>query len=573
MGRPMDSVARRRVIDVAAGRSPADLVLRGGQVVNVCTGEIRATDIALAGDRIAGLGQYEGRRTVDLGGRFVLPGFIDGHIHLESSMVTPREFARWVLRRGTTTVICDPHEIANVCGVNGIRYLLEGTPSPLDIFALAPSCVPASPLETSGATLGADRIRELLQHPQILGLGEMMNFPGVIGAQPEALGTLEAAGSRVIDGHAPGVSGLELQAYVAGGPDSDHECREPDEAREKLRAGMWLYVREGSSGRDLAALGPVVREFGPHRMLFVTDDCSPLHLLRHGHLDHVLRRAVAEGVEAVDAVSMVTLQPALRFGLHDRGALVPGRLADLVVVEDLLSFKVHKIYKRGQPVDDVDKSAESRSDLEHFVRDTCRLASIRPTDFEVALTRRRARVIELTETPVFTRGRVEDVSVDGGHFVPDPERDLLTLAVVERHRASGRIGRGIVRGFGLKRGALASSVAHDSHNIVAIGCNAGDICAAVAAVAEVGGGQAVVADGGIQARLRLPLAGLLSDGSLSDVGADLDKLGDAARVLGCPLAEPFMHLSFLALPVIPELKLTDRGLVDVAEFRIVPLEA
>jgi adenine deaminase len=552
------------------GDEPADLVLRGGRLVNVFTRDVVTADLAVGEGRIAGWGNYDAREIVDLDGCFVLPGLIDVHTHLESSMLAPGQYAAAIVPRGITTIVCDPHEIANVCGLAGIRYLLDAAASsPLDVFATASSCVPATPLETAGATLGPAELTELLGWSRILGLGELMNFPGTIQGDPQVLARLQAAEGRLVDGHAPGVTGKQLQAYLAAGPDSDHECRELGPAQERRRAGMWVYLREGSSSADLERLAPLVAEFGTERLALCTDDVSPEALAERGHLDHALRRAVELGLDPLDAVALATLRPAERLGLHDRGALGAGRIADLVVVEDLSSFTTRKVYKRGQLVDSVDNQPPPA--LPPEVRGTCRTGPITAGTFALRCDLPRIRVIETTESPVFTRCVIEVVEPENGLLSADTSRDLLKLAVVERHRATGNVGLGLVRGFGLRTGALASSVAHDSHNIVVVGASDTDMALAVRAVAETGGGLVVASGGKVAASLPLPIAGLLSPEPLAGVVDAHRAVVAAARALGCGLGEPFMSLSFLALAVIPELKLTDRGLVDVARGQIVPI--
>ncbi|MEW6220735.1 MAG: adenine deaminase [Thermodesulfobacteriota bacterium] len=565
-----------RLIRVSRGLEPADLVLANGRVVNVCTGGIDEAEVAVAEGVIAGVGPgYQGRERYDCAGRYLCPGFIDGHLHLESSLLSPLELARAVLPRGTTTVVGDPHEIANVLGLAGIHWLLAASADlPLSVFFTAPSCVPATPLETAGAAISAADLAPLLDHPRILGLAEVMNFPGLLAGDPEVLAKVLAARRRrlPVDGHCPGLSGRDLAAYVAAGIDSDHEATTAAEAREKLAAGMWLAIREGSSARNLADLLPGVPPAACGRAFFVSDDRHPVDLARQGHLDHILRLAVAQGLAPVTAVAMASRSPAERFGLRDRGMIAPGRRADLVLVEDLAGFRVQAVFAAGRLV----------------ARDGAALGLPPPAagaaagrvhidwsrvDLAVAAAGDRLRVIGLLPGQLLTQARFLPVRREGGLAVADPGRDLLKLAVIERHQASGRVGLGFVQGFGLTGGALAGTVAHDSHNLIVVGTNDADMLLAARSVAELGGGLAVASQGRVLATLALPIAGLMTGAPLHAVVEDLTGLHRAAASLGCLLPDPFMALSFLALPVIPQLKLTDHGLVDVERFAIVPLFA
>jgi len=561
-------------IRVARGEAPADLVLRNARLVNVFSGEVHPADVAVYAGRIVGLGHYAAREEIDLHGRFLCPGLIDGHVHLESAMVHPAEFARAVVPHGTTTVIADPHEIANVLGLEGIRYLLEATSNlPLNVYLMAPSCVPASPLETAGAEISAADLQVLLGEERILGLAEMMNFPGVVHGVPEVLAKIEAARGRPIDGHAPGLSGRDLCAYVAAGIGSDHECTTLNEALEKLRLGMAIMIREGSTAHNLGDLLPLVMPGNASHCFFVSDDRHPADLLERGHMDAILRQAQPhELLPPVTLVQMATLNTARYFRLWDLGAIAPGYRADMVVVEDLETFEVSMVFKDGRPV------AQSGTLLGPTLPEerpippsTFHVADLRAERFAIPAGGARLRAIGVVPGQVVTRALWEEPRVEEGRAVADPERDLLKIAVVERHRGSGRVGLGFVRGLGLKRGALASSVAHDSHNIVVVGCSDGEMAAAVERVVQMGGGQVVVAGETVLAELPLPIAGLMSDRPLEEVRDRLEALNRAARELGCPLEAPLMALSFLALVVIPELKLSDRGLVDVQRFDLVPL--
>ncbi len=559
----------------ARGEDKADLLLRDGQVVNVFTGEVLRADVAIAGGLVVGVGEgYEADETIDLDGRTVCPGFIDGHLHIESTMLSPYQFARAVVPRGTTAVVCDPHEIANVLGLDGVLYMLDASQGlPLTVFAMASSCVPATHLETAGASLSADDLATLFDHPRVLGLAEMMNFPGVLFGVPDVLAKLEAARARgvPIDGHSPGLTGRDLQAYVAAGVGSDHECTRLEEAREKLRAGMYLMIREGSTARNLAELLPAVTPENARRCLLVSDDRHPDDLMARGHMDYSIRLAVRQGLNPVTAIQMVTLNAAERFRLWDRGAVAPGYRADLAILDDLEHLNVETVFSGGRLV------AKNGHMLP--VPPPLRLCSGRASvnvdwdslSFAILAGGQRARVIGVVEGQVVTQALELPVKRQDGQAVSDVERDVLKMAVVERHHATGNVGLGFVKGMGLTRGALASTVAHDSHNLIVVGTNDADMLAAAHAVADMGGGLAAVADGQVVGQLPLPVAGLMSNEPLETVRSQMDSLLAAARDLGSPLHNPFMTLSFLSLPVIPTLKLTDKGLVDVNQFDFVPL--
>ncbi|MGC8873553.1 MAG: adenine deaminase, partial [Chloroflexia bacterium] len=511
-----------------------------------------------------------------LEGRFLCPGFIDGHVHLESAMVHPAEFARAVVPHGTTTVIADPHEIANVMGLDGVRYLLEETAAlPLNVYLMAPSCVPATPLETAGAELGAADIARLLEEKRVLGLAEMMNFPGVLHRAPEVLEKLRVASGRPIDGHAPGLSGRDLCAYVAAGIGSDHECTSLQEALEKLRLGMAIMIREGSTAHNLEELLPLVMPGNASHCFFVSDDRHPADLLTHGHIDDILRRARSrELLPPVVLIQMATLNAARYFRLWDLGAVAPGFRADLVVLDDLDTFSVRMVFKDGRLVARDGALVEGTLPAARTLPpSTFRVPDLHPGRFRIPAQGAHVRTIGVVPRQILTRALVEEALVVDGSAVADPERDLLKIAVVERHRGSGNIGLGFVKGFGLKRGAIASSVAHDSHNIVAIGCSDGELALAVQEVARLQGGQVVVCGEQVLEALPLPIAGLMSDRPLDEVRHRLERLNEAAHALGCTLEAPLMTMAFMALVVIPELKLSDRGLVDVQAFSFVPLFA
>ncbi len=560
------------LLAVARGDRPADIRLTNGRVVNVLTEEVEETDVVLSGPRIAGVGPgYEAAETVDLAGRYLLPGFIDAHVHIESSLATPPEFARAVVPRGTTTVVSDPHEIANVHGLEGIRYMLAASEGlPLTVFVMASSCVPATRMGTAGAVLGAEELASL-DDPRVLGLAELMNYPGAIHGAPEVLEKLAAFRGRVVDGHAPGVSGRELNAYVAAGPRSDHECTTAEEAEEKLRRGLWVFFREATNARNLLALLPALSAGSRRRIALCTDDRQPADLLDRGGIDEMLRMLIAEGVDPVRAIGLATLNPAEYFGLHDRGAVAPGRRADLVVVGSLEELRVEGVFSGGELVAAGGKALWPRATGSPSPPAPSMAVPDDALDFSIPRRAGRVRVIRAIPDQIATDAVHAAPTTAGGVVVADTRRDLLKIAVVERHTGSGRVGLGLVTGIGLRRGAIAGTVAHDHHNIVVVGADDDSMRSAVRAVAGLRGGLAAADGGRILASLPLPVGGLMSEAPIREIRASLDGVVEAARTLGSPLHDPFMAMSFLALEVIPALKITDLGLVDVEAFELVDL--
>ncbi|HLE77505.1 MAG TPA: adenine deaminase [bacterium] len=563
-----------RYIRVARGREPADLVLTHAKIIDVYAQEIIDGEVAVADGRIAGVGpagSYTAGQVHDLHGHYLAPGFIDGHVHIESAMVNIPEFAHAVVPHGTTTVVADPHEIANVLGMTGFRYMFEAAKyNPLSVHLMASSCVPAGPFESSGATLGATDLAVLLQDRWVPGLAEMMNYPGVLDGDPDVLAKLAAAGPRIIDGHAPGLRGLDLNAYVGVGIVSDHECTTVDEAREKLQKGMYVMIREASPARNLIDLLPLVTQKTARRCFFVTDDRNPMHLLDVGHIDSMVRQAIAWGLDPMLALQLACLNAAECFRLYDRGAVAPGRRADLVTFEDLRAPRPLQVYRGGRLV------AEHGTLLPYErpvplptlpVSMNVRRDSLR---FTVPASGGRMRVIQVVPDQIVTEPAVDDPKIVNGEAAADVGRDLLKIAVIERHTGSGRVGIGFVRGFGLKLGALGSTVSHDAHNIIVVGADDESMRAAVEVLIEMKGGQVAVA-GREVATLPLPIAGLMSDRPVAEVAESVRRLQQTAHRMGSRLDDPFMTLSFLALSVIPALKITDRGLLDVNKYEIVPL--
>jgi adenine deaminase len=561
------------LIRVARGDAPADMVLRNAKLINVYSGEIYPADVAIHNARIAGIGAgYQGQREIDLKGSYLAPGLIDAHVHIESAMVGVRQFAAAVVPRGVTSVIADPHEITNVLGLDGIRYMFDQAKyGQLSMFIMVPSCVPATHMATAGAYLEAKDIASLQNDRWVLGLGEMMNYPGVVHEDPGTLEKIEAFKTRVLDGHAPGLAGKALNAYLAAGIGSDHECTDINEAREKLRLGMYILIREATNAHNLASLLPMLTPDNSRRVCFCTDDRHPGDLLDEGSVDHLVRTAIRGGVDPVAAIRMATLNTAEWFRLYDRGGIRPGHRADLIVFDDPQEFKARLVIRSGLVVAEEGKLLPfDMPERPAYLRGSMNV-NWHTVDFTIPVEGRRAHVIGAVPDNLVTEDRVLEIPSASGFAVPDVERDIVKMAVIERHMATGRVGKGFVQGLGLRRGAIASTIAHDHHNLIVAGTDNISLSTAAGAIADMGGGLAVADGVRILARLPLPVAGLMSNKPIGDVRRQLDDVIAAAQALGSGLHDPFMSLSFLALEVIPRLKLTDMGLVDVDQFKFVPL--
>lgn len=564
---------RNRLIEVASGRRSADLLLRNCRLVNVYTHVITKTSIVIDQGVVAGFGEQEAERERDLQGRYLLPGLIDSHVHIESSLLSPEQFALVALPHGTTTIIADPHEIANVCGLEGIRYMIEAAAeAPLDVFFMLPSCVPATSFENAGAILDAEALASMIDHERVLGLGEMMDYPAVLAGEAGTLAKLDTAAraGKPMDGHAPMLLGRELMAYRAVGIETDHECSTLEEMRERLNLGMRVLIREGSAARNLSTLIRGVTDRNAHLCAFCTDDKQPVDLLNEGQIDHNLRLAVEGGLDPITAVELATLNAARGYGLKDRGAIGPGLMADLVVVEDLSSFRVRQVYKRGVQVAENQQPLFSvgSPDLTPVIN-TVNAPSLERDSFSLPLSGTAVRVIGIEPGSLITHDLLREVARDdSGCFRSEKERDIRKLAVIERHRRTGNIGLGLVEGFGVTGGALATTIAHDSHNLIVLGDNDEDMLLAAEELIRLDGGMAIAGAGKLLGSLALPIAGLMTNQPVEQVSAQLEELNAVAfdRLGVRRDIDPFMTLSFLALPVIPELKLTDMGLFDVKRF-------
>lgn len=562
------------IINVARGFEKADLVIKNANIVNVLSEEIHKADIAIVDGIIAGIGEnYSGEKEIDIQGAYVTPSFIDGHVHLESTMMLPSEFAKVALPAGTTTVIIDPHEISNVLGLHGISFMHEAVKNlPLDVYTMLPSCVPATPFETSGFDLNSYDLSLLIDKPWVLGLAEMMNFPGVLNQDNNVMAKLELAKSRgkCIDGHAPYLHGKDLCAYIASGVKSDHECTTPDEAVEKLRLGMYVMIREGTAAKDLDALMPVLKTCNTRKCIFVTDDRHPADLKEH--INGMVRRAVEVGVDPVKAVQIASLNTAEYFGLKNLGAIAPGYKADLLILPDLKTFKPDLVIKNGVVAAENGKLIAELPENEALaVRNSVNVRWITPEDFRIEANGSKVTALEVIPHQLITKSVVSEVKIEDGNAVSNIDNDTLKICVIERHRATGNIGKGFVKGFNLKCGAIASTVAHDSHNMIVIGTNDADMYAAAVALIKCKGGKVVVKDGEVISELPLPIAGLMSDRDFDYVVNKCEELNKTAHSIGCKIEDPFMTMGFLSLPVIPELKVTDKGVFDTNKFDFIDI--
>ena len=555
-------------IDQGRGLVPADLVLKGGRVLDLITGELVTTDVAICGDTIVGtFGHYQGRQEVDVSGKVLVPGFIDTHLHIESSLVTPFEFDRCVLPRGVTTAICDPHEIANVCGLEGIGYFLDASARTLmDIRVQLSSCVPSTHMETTGARLEAADLIPLRDHPRVIGLAEFMNYPGVLMKDPGCMAKLEAWAGRHIDGHAPLLRGRDLNGYLAAGIRTEHEATTAEEGLEKLRKGMRVLIREGSVSKDLHALAPLLTERHSPYLCLCTDDRNPLDIAEHGHLDWIIRTAISLGAPPLAVYRAASLSAAEAFGLKDRGLIAPGRRADIAVIDGLEGCHVAQVFAGGVAV--TDAAFAARQTIPPVARHSVKARPVTAASFRTGGNRVETPVIGILPGKIITEHLTYDIAPADGDKRPDLSRDLVKIAVVERHGVNGNIATGFVKGFGLKRGAIASTVCHDHHNIAVVGADAADMAVAANRLGQIEGGFVVVEGGQVLAELALPVAGLMSLKPFEAVHQDLIALRAAAKSLGVTLEEPFLQLAFLALPVIPHLKITDHGMVDVDRFEL-----
>ncbi|MDI6600674.1 MAG: adenine deaminase [Thermoanaerobacteraceae bacterium] len=560
------------MIDVALGKSEGDLLLKNGRIVNVFDESVEEGDVLIHRGAVVGVGRFEkAKEVVDIKGAYISPAFIDSHLHIESTMCIPPEFAKALIPLGTLTTVVDPHEIANVAGSNGIRFMIESSKGlPMDIFFMLPSCVPADPFETSGADLKAEDLRPFMEDPAVIGLAEMMNYPGLLGGKSEVLKKVSLFHDRIMDGHSPGLTGKELNAYLAAGIMADHECTTPEEAMEKLRKGMWIMIREGSLTRDLLRLLPILNDNTKHRILLCTDDKHPEDLVHEGHINYAVHLLIRNGISLPTAVRLATLNPSMFFGFKHKGGIAPGYDADIIIFNDIL--KIEKVYREGVLVAEDGKAIFDIKDPDGSLKDTINIAPLHNDSFKVPAKGETIRVIGLHADSIITDEILARPKVVNGYVESDVESDIIKIAVVERHRATGKIGIGFVTGLKLKRGAFATSISHDSHNIIAAGENDGDMILAINELKRIGGGIVVTLDGNVLGSLALPYGGLMADRPVGVTAETLIELHDIVKEKnGVGISDPFMTLSFISLAVCPKLKLSTNGLVDVDRFELVDL--
>nr|WP_236619576.1 adenine deaminase [Bacillus sp. 1NLA3E] len=575
----LSKITYKRIIDVAAKREKADLVIKNGRVIDVFTQEIMNVDVAIVDGCFVGIGDYEGIKEIDASNKFVSPSFIDGHVHIESSMVTPPEFAKVVVPHGVTTIIADPHEIANVAGAEGIKFMLDSSEQiPLNVFIMLPSCVPATPFENSGSILLAQDLAPFYQHPRVLGLGEVMDYPSVFQGDDSMIEKLIDArmNGEKIDGHAAGLQGDDLNVYTAVGIKTDHEAVSIQEAQERLKRGMYLIIRQGSVAKDLPNLINVVTDKNSRRCLFGTDDKHIDDLISEGSIDYSIRLAIKHGIDPITAIQMASLNAAECYGLSKKGAIAPGYDADFLILDDLETIKINQVFCAGKLIaEQGDYLSESRSNTISSLRHSVKTKSINPQSLQIHFGGcTKANIIEIIPNSLITKHVIEEVDIVNGNFVPSIIKDQLKMAVIERHRNTGNIGLGIVKGLNLKKGAIATTIAHDSHNIIVAGTSDEEILTAVECLKEIGGGLTVVEGDKVLASLPLAIAGIISEHDYLTVFHQLTQINNALKSLeASQLFNPFLTLSFLSLPVIPRLKLTDLGLFDVGSFSHIKVES
>ncbi len=565
----------KSIIEAAMGDRKVDLLLKNARIVNTLSGDIHEDSVAIDGGRIAGFGEYDAKEVIDLEGAYLMPGFIDGHVHIESSMVSVAEFARAVIPCGTTSAVIDPHEIGNVLGIKGIRYMLDSSVDAcLGVYVMLPSCVPSTPLETSGYTLSATELKELINDPRVLGLGEMMSYPAVIFRDEDTMKKIAmtyetAQGRKAVDGHAPNLEGKNLNAYTAAGIKSDHECTNVREAMMKIRAGMYVMIREGTAAKNLKNLLPAVNEANARRFVFCTDDRHLEDIATEGHIDNSVRTAIKAGINPVTAVRMASLNTAEYFGIKDLGAIAPGYQADMLVVRNLNTLEIEKVFKKGRLVSENGKIKEGAvKDYAGKLPLSMNVVNLSPEAFALKAGGKKARAIEVIPHEILTKTAIVQVKEKNGYVQADIENDVLKISVVERHHGTGNIAKGLVKGFGLKRGAIASSVSHDSHDIIVVGTNEKDMYTAVSEIVKNGGGITAALDGKIIESLALPVAGLMSEESGLFVRERVKALYAAAEKLGSSIPDPYMAMAFLSLPPLPEIRITDHGVIDAVKFQV-----